>query len=274
MIDLHTHTRHSDGDRTPAELLAEAARHGIEVLAVTDHDTVSGIAESRAAARQHGIRLVPGIEISCEFAGREIHMLGHFVDPQAASLGQLASAMLLERRERMERMVGRAQDLGFSDVTMQRVIERSGGANLGRPHLARVLVDCGHASSIADAFDRFLGTGRPMWADRRRITVAEALAFIREAGGTSSLAHPGVNQVSLSELGDMATLGLDAVEAQHPSHPPEQAAKLEDWANALGLLITAGSDYHGPTVKPDLQVGNRTLSRERFSALEERSQRR
>src|SRR5204863_2491542 len=142
--------------------------------------------------------------------GREVHILGHFLDETSPALGKLAQAMLGERRERMERMVRRAQDAGYSGVTMERVFACSGGENLGRPHLARVLVDCGHAGSIKDAFDKFLHTGGPLWVDRRRLSIAEAVAMVRGAGGTSSVAHPGVNGISRQELRAMADLGLDA----------------------------------------------------------------
>lgn len=274
MIDLHSHTVHSDGDRSPGQLLAEAAAAGIRVLSVTDHDTVSGIGECRVAAARHGVRLVPGIELSCELHGREVHILGHFLDETSPALGRLAAAMLAERRERMERMVRRAQEGRLDGVTLEAVIACSGGENLGRPHLARVLVDRGHARSIKDAFDRFLGTDGSLWVDRRRLTIPEALGIIRGAGGTASVAHPGANGVSRQELRVLAEAGLDAVEAHHPEHPPNQAEAFGKWAAELGMLVTAGSDYHGPSVQPDRKLGDRWLAADRFAALEERAGRR
>ena len=271
MIDLHSHTVHSDGDRSPDFLLAEAAAAGVTILSVTDHDTVSGMPECRIAAKRHGVRLVPGIELSCELHGREVHILGHFLDDGSAALGKLASGMMLERRERMERMVLRAQEQGLAAVTLERVVAASGGENLGRPHLARVLVDCGHASSIKDAFDRFLKTNGALWVDRRRLSIAEAVEIVHGAGGTASVAHPGANGISRQELKVLAEAGLDAVEAFHPEHPPNQAEAFERWATELGMLVTAGSDYHGPTVQPDRKLGDRTLSPEKFAALEARA---
>jgi 3',5'-nucleoside bisphosphate phosphatase len=274
VIDLHSHTLHSDGDRTPAALLAEAAAAGVSVLSVTDHDTVSGIAECRAAARAQGIRLVPGIELSCELHGREVHILGHFLDETSPALIRLASSMMQERRERMEKMIALAQARGFSSVCMERVLAVSGGENLGRPHLARALVDGGHARNMKDAFDRFLHTGGPLWVDRRRLTVVEAVELVRGAGGTSSVAHPGANGISRVELRAMADVGLDAAEARHPEHPPNQAEAYERWAAELGMLVTAGSDYHGPSVQPGRKLGDRALLPERFAALEELATRR
>ena len=271
MIDLHSHTLHSDGDRSPAQLFAEAKTAGVEVLAVTDHDTVFGLEECRVASEAVGVRFVTGIELSCEFHGREVHVLGHFIDPRAPALEQMASGMLAERRERMEKMIALAQQMGFSGVTMERVVAASGGENLGRPHLARALVDCGHAQSINDAFDRFLGTNGPLWVDRRRLPTAEAIRLVHEAGGTASIAHPGANGVSRQELKALAAEALDGVEAWHPEHPPNQAEAFVRWADELGLVVTAGSDYHGPGVQPDRKLGDRTLSPERFAALEQRA---
>jgi len=273
VIDLHSHTLHSDGQRSPDELVSEAVAAGVKVLSLTDHDTVSGIADATASATRRGIRLVPGIELSCELHGREVHILGHFLDPCSGTLLQLAADMLAERRERMERMVGRAQEAGFKQVTMERVIAASGGENLGRPHLARALVDCGHAKNVKDAFDRFLHSRGPLWVDRRRLSVAEAVGLVRGAGGTSSIAHPGANAISRQELRICAEAGLDAVEALHPDHVPTQVEAYERWAAELQLLVTAGSDYHGPAVQPGRKLGDRTLSAERFAELEQRARR-
>jgi 3',5'-nucleoside bisphosphate phosphatase len=273
VIDLHSHTSHSDGQRSPDELLTEAKAAGVTVLSVTDHDTVSGLLDCARAADARGIRFVAGIELSCELHGREVHVLGHFLDPLSKGLVKLAGEMLQERRERMERMVRRAQEAGMTQVTMERVFAASGGENLGRPHLARVLVDAGYASSMKDAFDRFLKTKGSLFVDRRRLSVAQATELVREAGGTSSVAHPGANQISRQELKACARMGLDAVEALHPDHVPNQAEAYERWAAELGLLVTAGSDYHGPAVQPDRKLGDRVLSPERFAALEERARR-
>ena len=271
MIDLHSHTLHSDGERSPVELLTEAAAAGIEVLSVTDHDTVSGLAECAAAAAQVGVRLIPGIELSCELHGREVHILGHLFDPDAPALRLLATDMLDERRERMMKMVDRAVSLKLSGVTFERVAKFSGGENFGRPHLARALVEAGHATSVKDAFDRWLGNDGPLFVDRRRLSVREAVDLIHAAGGTSSVAHPGANQISRQELKVLAELGLDAVEALHPEHVPSQAEAYERWGAPLGLLVTAGSDFHGPRVQPGRKLGDRSLARDRLAALEARA---
>ena len=270
MIDLHSHTRHSDGQRSPNELLAEAAAAGITVLAVTDHDTVSGIADCQRAAAAFSVRLVPGIELSAELHGREVHVLGHLLDPASPALLDLQGQLLDERRERMDRMIAKAQSLGLK-ITKAQVVAHSGGDNLGRPHLARALVDAGYADSVKDAFKRFLRDGGPVFCDRRKMQAADAIALIHRAFGTASVAHPGANKVSQQELKALAESGLDAVEAFHPEHVPSQVEAYIRWAEALGMLITAGSDFHGPAVQPGRKLGDRWLSTERFAALEERA---
>jgi len=187
VIDLHSHTLHSDGIARPPAL-RRGERGRVRVLAVTDHDTVFGLEECRIASEQFGVRLVPGIELSCDLHGRG-HVLGHFIDARSPTLERLATGMLAERRERMERMVALARSAGFTGVTMDRVVAASGGENLGRPHLARALVDAGHAESIKDAFDRF-STRWALWVDRRRLPVDEAVQLVHDAGGTASIAIP------------------------------------------------------------------------------------
>lgn len=270
MIDLHSHTLHSDGQRTPAELFAEAKAAGITVLSVTDHDTVSGLAECAQAAERFSMRLVTGIELSAELHGREVHILGHFVDPTSTALRALADEMLAERRERMERMVARAQEAGMK-ITMDAVIAHSGGENLGRPHLARALVAAGYAQSMKDAFDRYLKSRGTLFVDRRRLSAQAAIELAHGAGGTAAVAHPGANKISRQELTLLADMGLDAVEAYHPEHVPNQAEAFDRWAGELRMLVTAGSDYHGPAVQPDRQLGDRSLAADRFAALEARA---
>lgn len=270
MIDLHSHTLHSDGQWTPRELFAEARAAGVTVLSVTDHDTVLGLGECAEAAREAGVRLVPGIEVSAELHGREVHVLGHFVDPDAPALRALEARMLGERRERMERMVARAQEAGMK-VTLEQVLAYSGGENLGRPHLARALMAGGYATSVKDAFDRLLGDAGPLFVDRYRVPAAEAIELVQRASGTAAVAHPGANRISRRELEVLAEAGLDAVEALHPEHVPSQAEAYDRWSRELGLLVTAGSDYHGPKVQPQRKLGDRTLPAERFQALEDRA---
>lgn len=243
-IDLHAHSNFSDGTLSPAGLLEAAARAGLTHLALTDHDTVAGIADAALAAAASGVALVCGIEISAFFNGREIHVLGHFVLPAAPSLADLGERMGVERTRRMDRMIERLSAAGFP-VSRDEVLAESGGRPPGRPHLARVLVRRGHADGFSDAFRRFLSPGRPGWADRERPSAEQAVETIRAAGGTSSLAHPGVDRISRAELAQLAALGLDAVEAFHPDHPPSQSEAFVRWGRENRLEVTGGSDCHG-----------------------------
>jgi predicted metal-dependent phosphoesterase TrpH len=274
-IDLHSHTQASDGELSPDALFQAAAGAGLSVLAVTDHDTVAGLAECERAAARWGLRLVPGLELSTTHHGREVHLLGHFVDPASSALAGFERRFVDDRRERMVKMVARACALGLP-VTLDEVVSFSGGELLCRPHLAKALLARGHVKSVKEAFDRYLRDGAPVYVDRLRPDLAEAIALVHEAGGTASIAHPGLNSISEQELRELAELpegGLDAVEALHPDHVPSQAEAYSRWADELGMLITAGSDFHGPGVRADRHLGDRTLDPELFLRLEERAAR-
>jgi len=270
MIDLHSHTTASDGELTPEELLARARQAGVTTLAVTDHDTVEGLARARAAAEAQGIRLVPGIEVSTEAEGREVHVLGHFVDFAEPGLASFSTRLKTERAERMGRMVARMNQLGFA-VTLAEVEAVAGGAHLGRPHLALALVNRGVVGSAKEAFDRFLGDGRPGWVDRSRLLAEEAIAMLHRAGGTATIAHPGSSKVSPYTLERLARAGLDGLEVFHPDHVPSQRDAFLRRADQLGLVPTAGSDFHGPRVSPDRALGMVSLDPSHFARLEARA---
>ncbi len=270
MIDLHSHTTASDGELSPEDLLARARRAGVTTLAVTDHDTVEGLARAQAAAEAQGIRLVPGIEVSTEAEGRELHVLGHFVDRTEPGLASFSDRLRTERAERMERMVARMNSLGVP-VTLAEVERIAAGAHLGRPHLALALLARGVVTSAKEAFDRFLGDGKPGWVDRFRLPSEEAIAMLHRAGGTATVAHPGSSKVSPYTLERLARAGLDGLEIFHPDHVPSQRDAFLRQADALGLVPTAGSDYHGPRVTPDRSLGMVSLDPSHFSRLEARA---
>jgi hypothetical protein len=270
MIDLHSHTTASDGELPPEELLARARAAGITTLAVTDHDTVRGLARAQAAANTHGIRLVPGIEVSTEAEGREVHILGHFVDPTEAGLASFSDRLRTERAERMGRMVEQMNHLGFP-VTLAEVEQIAAGAHLGRPHLALALMARGYVTSSREAFDRFLGDGKPGYVDRFRLPAEEAIAMLHRAGGTATIAHPGSSKVSSFTLERLTRAGLDGLEIFHPDHVPSQREAFLRQADALGLVPTAGSDYHGPRVTPDRRLGIVSLDPSYLARLEARA---
>lgn len=269
MIDLHSHTTASDGQYAPDEQVALAAKAGITTLAVTDHDTVRGLAACREAADRLGVRLIDGIEVSCALHRREVHVLGHFIDPQHPAITAYAARLIGERRARMELMLARLAALEVS-ISLEEVEALAGDASLTRPHLARVLVQRRFCSSVKEAFDRFLGDGRPAAVQRFETTVEEAVGLIHAAGGTATIAHPGSSRVHKLELQRMRDAGLDGIEAIHRDHPPSQRELFRRWATELGLCVTAGSDFHGPAVAPTRTFGSVQLDPAALAALERR----
>ncbi|GMX62280.1 PHP domain-containing protein [Paenibacillus elgii] len=246
--DLHTHTLASDGTGPPADNVRLAAEAGLAAVAITDHDTVGGLREAMEAGLKYGIAVVPGVEISTVHVGQDIHVLGYWIDdtdPQfLARLAELREV----RNRRNEMIVNKLQELGLS-VTMDDVLEslrtsKKAGDTVGRPHIADALVRKGYVNSMAEAFDRYLAKGAAAYVNPPRITPQQAVEWILEAGGAPVLAHPGLyGQDELIPL--LAEVGLVGVEAFHSDHTPEQEAHYEALAAAYGLLVTAGSDYHG-----------------------------
>jgi 3',5'-nucleoside bisphosphate phosphatase len=269
MIDLHSHTTASDGQHPPAEQIAMAAKAQITVLAITDHDTVSGLEACEAAATEHGIRLVPGIEISAHHNKRELHILGHFVDRTVARLASFDIELKAFREKRMGLMVDKLKALGFP-VTLEAVKTIAGNGHLARPHLARWLVNHNYCTSTQEAFSRFLGDGKPAAVARFDVTPEQAIELIHASGGTATVAHPGPSRLNRLELGQLKHLGLDGIEVHHSDHPPSQREQLLTWAKEFDLVPTAGSDFHGMKVAPDRHFGAVEMDPVEFARLESR----
>lgn len=270
LIDLHAHTTASDGQHPPAELLALAAQAGLGTLAVTDHDTVGGLAACAAEAAARGLRLVPGIEVSAFLNRREVHLLGHFIEPAEPRLAAFSRTLRESREGRMAQMVAKLQGLGFP-VTLAQVRGLAGAdAHLARPHLARVLVELNYCTSTKEAFSRFLGDGRPAFVERYQLGAEEAIALIHGARGVATLAHPGTSKVNHLELEALAQAGLDGLEVAHADHPPSAREKFAAWARALRLAPTAGSDFHGAQVAPTRRLGSVSMGQRELDALEAR----
>jgi predicted metal-dependent phosphoesterase TrpH len=268
-IDLHTHSRASDGEFTAAEVAERAHAAGIGVWALCDHDTVAGLAEARAAADRIGVRLVPGIELSVFLGKKEIHVLGHFVDPVHRALQEFEDFLADHRRKRMRQIVERLGTLGVR-VREADIEKWSGGKTLGRPHVARAIVEAGAAATIREAFDRFLGEGKPAYVGRYRLEVADAVKLVRGAGGTATVAHPGVSKLERHDLVQLRAAGVDGLEVLHVDHVPSLREKFLRIAEELDLVPTAGSDYHGVTVSPDRKLGDVTMAAEDLARLEAR----
>lgn len=243
-IELHCHSIASDGTYSPAEVVARAAARGVRVLALTDHDTTAGVAEAAAAATRHGMALIPGVELTCSVSSGEVHLLGYFVRVGDAAFQERLAAFRGGRDVRGQQMVRQLNAAGVP-VRWERVKEIAGEAGVGRPHVARALIELGVVRSVDEAFDVYLGDGKPGYADRMKLTPAEAVRFVRAAGGVPVLAHP----LSVSDLGAtldaMIPAGLMGIEAYYQAFTPEQRAALAALAAARGLITTAGSDFHG-----------------------------
>ncbi len=247
-VDLHSHTTASDGSLSPAELVREAVRRGVRVLAITDHDSTEGLAEAFAeAARQPPLQIVPGIEINCDVEGAEIHVLGYCMDYEAAWFQDFCRHQREERRARVHRMVARLAELGMP-IDPERVfaIVREGSA--GRPHVARAMVERGYVKSVREAFDKYLGSGKPAHVPRAKLTPAEAVRLIRRARGVPVLAHPGLADRDRL-IPDLIAAGLMGIESYYPEHSAGQTASYVQMCRDRGLLATGGSDFHGPRVR-------------------------
>jgi hypothetical protein len=271
VIDLHLHTTASDGRSEPEDLARRAAAAGLRTIAVTDHDTTAGIARTRAAAAPLGLHVVTGIEITAVHAGRDVHLLGYFFDDRDPELGAFLAAQRADRRRRIDLMLDRLGGMGIAlDAGAVRAQGAAEGKAIGRPAIARALVDAGHAKDIADAFDRYIAEGRPGFVPRQGATPADVVALIERAGGVSSFAHPA--KLGLDDLlPDLARAGLTAVEVFHPDHAGADRERYLALAAALGLLVSGGSDYHGPDSGRVDAIGTIHLPGVHFEALEARA---
>jgi len=248
--DLHLHTTASDGVYTPEALVFKAAKLGFDLIAVTDHDSVDGVAQAGEAAKACGIQVLTGVELSCG-AQKEIHVLGYGFDMENVALRSFCKERVAQRAARAEAMVKRLCELG-KPVSMDRVRELARGV-MARPHVARALLEAGHVSSVSDAFDRFLKPGKPAYVPKEDVKVAEAVGLIKQAGGVAVLAHPmelKMGETMLESLvGEWKSQGLGGVEVYHPSAQNNHAAFLHAMAGRLELLVTGGSDFHGEAVR-------------------------
>lgn len=248
MVDLHTHSSCSDGSDRPEALIDAAHRAGVTTIALTDHDTVSGVEAAARAAAERGIRLIAGVELALQHGARHVHLLGlGFACPGRGSrLGRLLERIGERRVERNLAMIERMRRRGLA-IDYAEVQAEAGGASVGRPHMAGVLVRKGVAADTADAFRRLLGAGCPFHVPRRSVQLAEAIDALRDAGGHGVLAHPagGGAEELAALLRAAAAAGVTGVEAYHPSLSRERSAAVRTLAGRLGLFVTGGSDYHG-----------------------------
>jgi predicted metal-dependent phosphoesterase TrpH len=267
MTDLHMHTTASDGRCTPRELVDRVVAAGITVMAVTDHDTTASVDEVHALAAKRGVDAHTGIEITAVEDGRDIHVLGYFLNPAEPRLIEFLRAQRETRIARVRTIAARLAELGVP-IDLPALLgeaERNRGRSIGRPQVARALQRAGHVADTKEAFDRFLRSGGPAFVSRPGSPPEVVIAIIHRAGGVASLAHPGRTRID-SRIAALAAAGLDALEVYHSDHDAAAIERYQSVARALGLLTTGGSDFHGEPGH-GIEPGNSTLPPEEWQRL-------
>ena len=270
-VDLHLHTNASDGQHSPTELVTLAQR--FDVIAITDHDTTSGIEEALQAARRYGSpEIVPGIELSAEDEGSDVHVLGYFVDTSDADFQETLRRFRKDRYDRGQRIRDKLAALGMP-LDWDRVLAIADGGSIGRPHIARAMVEAGYVGTVREAFDLYIGNDGPAYVARQRLTPEDAIALIHRAKGVAVLAHPGLLDDFVAMIDRLLPHGLDGVEVNHPSNPDDVRLQLRAVARKHGLIMTGGSDFHGAAIKADVQIGMETPPDGFLQALKARAAR-
>jgi len=267
-IDLHTHSTASDGTEPPAEMMRLAAQAGLDVVALTDHDTLAGHDEARAALSSR-LKLLTGMELSCLQDGRSVHMLAYAVDPRNAALAAECAALVAARDDRAKGMVERLRELGV-DITWPQVTAFAAGGVVGRPHIARAMVAAGVIEQPYEAFsEEWIGAGGRAYVTRYAPAPVAAIGLVRAAGGVTVLAHPGAvspaEQLSDEQIAGLAAAGLGGLEVDHPGHDHDVRERLASLAADLGLVRCGGSDDHG--VETGYRIGSETTAPDAFAAL-------
>lgn len=256
LIDLHTHTTASDGSYTPSGLVRYAGSKGLKAIAITDHDTVDGLPEAVKEAERIDLEVVPGVEISVDFHP-EMHILGYFLHGGYTSMDKVLKELKEKRSERNPKIIKKLNELGMN-ISMDEVEALASGGMTGRPHIARVMIDKGYVASVAEAFDKYLASGRPAYFRKEKLTPEQGIEEISKAGGLPVLAHPIFLDRSGIELDlllrNLVKAGMKGVEAIYSENTEEQTMELLKLARKNGLFITGGSDFHG-SFKPDIDIG-------------------
>ena len=270
-IDLHVHTKASDGLYSPAEIVHMAGSAGVSVLGIADHDTVNGIDEALAAASEKGLELIPGVEINSYNGDAEYHILGYFLDHKNSELLCALEELRAARIRRMHRIVSKLGLIGIT-VSPQEILALAESGTIGRPHIAQVLVRKGYAASIREAFDRYIGEGKPAYAPRSKLTPVEAIRIITSAGGLAALAHPGLWHGD-ELIPQLAAWGVVGIEVYAPNHTADQVARYRDTARSLGLIAIGGSDFHGWGDPARNTIGMAATPPEEFARLRDMARR-
>ncbi|MGC9363883.1 MAG: PHP domain-containing protein [Fidelibacterota bacterium] len=257
-FDLHTHSNASDGSYAPADLVELAAENGIHTLALTDHDTVTGVTAAMKAGEQFGVSVIPGVEISIDFSPGTMHVCGYFLDIDNSELKTGLAFVQDARRNRNPKIIEKLNALGMA-ITLDEVKAVAGPDQVGRPHFARVLVQKGYVKSTQEAFDRYLAKGAPAYLDKVRLPLDRAVAMINTAGGVAVLAHPitlklNSRQAYFDKISELQASGIAGIEAFNSYQSEAENRQFYEIARTLNLLVTAGSDFHG-AAKPNVKLG-------------------
>jgi predicted metal-dependent phosphoesterase TrpH len=251
--DLHTHTVHSDGTRSPKEVVDVARAHGLEILAISDHDNLAAYFEIKKYADEQRVTLIPAMELSCEVGGVDVHVLAYAFDALDERIDERLRQFRETRQRRGHAIVERLKTLGIT-IDVARVEQLAAGGALGRPHVARALVEAGHVASVSEAFDKYLGSGKAAYIDKERFAIREAVAMIRAAGGVTSVAHPSLYPDHVHLVPQLLDAGIDAVEVMHPDVDALDRERYTNLTRFRGKFATGGSDDHG-TVKTSETLG-------------------
>ena len=255
--DLHVHTTFSDGLLTPAGLVEKAAGIGLSGLGITDHDTVGGIPEALERGEELGLEVVPGVEISAGIEGQEIHVLGYWIDHTNPELNAWLQRFQAVRVDRVGRILERLESMGIH-VDYDYVIALGGPGAVGRPHIAKALVEYGYVGTEAEAFETLIGDGCPGYMTRERVSPAEAIEIINKAGGVAGWAHPAIEGHD-EWLESFVTMGMRSLEVVHPDHSRDDVDRYRRLAERLGLVATGGSDFHGNDKEGAQTLGRYTV---------------
>lgn len=257
VVDLHIHTTASDGSLSPEVMVEKAYNFGYDAISITDHDTVDGLIEAIKAGERFGVEVIPGIEINTEYKNHEVHILGYFIDYKDKLLLEKLEQLKKFRIKRVKKMVKKLNELNI-DIAEKEVFSISNGGAVGRTHIARVLVDRGYVESFSEAFDRYIAIGKPAYVKRKRLTPEESINLIKKTGGISVLAHPAlVGSEMIVE--DIIEMGIRGLEVYYYEHSDQETAQYLELADEYNLLVTGGSDDHGPGNKDGLRLGKMKL---------------
>jgi len=258
-FDLHVHTTASDGSLNAKQIIAEAKRIGLTTIAITDHDTIGNLNECLLEGEKNGIRVIPGIELSAEIDSGKMHILGYGINTDNAEFNTVMKMLRDAREVRNNNIIDALNQLFHMDIQIEDIRKFAKGETIGKPHIAAAIVEKGYCNDIEYAFHKFIGSKKLKGIDRKKLPPRSCIELIERAGGIAFLAHPNSlklpNDKTFAKIKELKSYGLAGIEAYHSSHSQKQCEAYKTMANELGLMVSCGSDFHGPEVKKDIKLG-------------------